>query len=227
MIAAKIFEPAIFIAVAGIIMLIFVGWSFLSAKWRSEALAKVAADLGLTYSADGSGLLSELSHLPLFSRGRARRIRNLIFGDTDEAELAIFDYQYTVGSGKNSHTYRQSVALMRSRHLQLPQFELKPQGFFHAIGKLFGYQDIEIEQHPRFSKLFVLRGQDESRIRAAFPSTVLSFLEERPTTNLEACGHELIYYRQGKRVKPEQIRTLMAEGFSMLQQFTGKHEQPA
>lgn len=225
MIAAKVFEPAIFIAVAGLIMLVFVGWSFLSAKWRSEALAKVAADLGLAFSAEGSGLLSELSHLPLFSRGRARRIRNLIYGDTDEAELAIFDYQYTVGSGKNSHTHRQSVALMRSRHLQLPQFELKPQGFFHAIGKLFGYQDIEIEHHPRFSKLFVLRGQEESRIRATFPSSVLSFLEERPTTNLEACGHELIYYRQGKRVKPEQIRTLMAEGFTMLQQFTGQHEQ--
>lgn len=225
MIVAKLFEPAIFIAVAGVIMVVFVGWSFLSAKWRSEALAKVAADLGLAFSAEGSGLLSELSHLPLFSRGRARRIRNLIYGDTEEAELAIFDYQYTVGSGKNSHTYRQSVALMRSRHLQLPQFELKPQGFFHAIGKLFGYQDIDFDHHPRFSKIFILRGQDVSRIRAAFPSSVLSFLEERPTTNLEACGHELIYYRQGKRVKPEQIKGLMAEGFTMLQQFTAEREQ--
>ena len=187
-------------------------------------MAKVAAELGLAFNADGSGLLSELSQLPLFSRGRSRRIRNLIYGDTDEAELAIFDYQYTVGSGKNSRTYRQSVALMRSRQLQLPQFELKPQGFFHAIGKLFGYQDIDFDHHPRFSKTFILRGQDASRIRAAFPSSVLSFLEERPTTNLEACGHELIYYRQGKRVKPEQIRGLMAEGFTMLQQFAGTRE---
>ena len=54
---------------------------------------------------------------------------------------------------------------------------------------------------------------------------MLSFLEERPTTNLEACGHELIYYRQGKRVKPEQIKGLMAEGFTMLQQFTATREQ--
>ena len=58
---------------------------------------------------------SELSHLPLLSRGRARRLVNLIQGETDEAELAIFDYRYTVGSGKNSQTHRQSVALLRPR----------------------------------------------------------------------------------------------------------------
>ena len=71
MFAAKLFEPAILIGVVGVLMAVFVGWSWLSAKWRSEAVAQVAAELGLAFNADGSGLLSELSHLPLFSRAFA------------------------------------------------------------------------------------------------------------------------------------------------------------
>ena len=57
--------------------------------------------------------------------------------------MGTFDYRYTTGSGKNSHTYRQTVVFFRSPEVDLPQFELKPQSFLHGIGKLFGYQDID------------------------------------------------------------------------------------
>jgi hypothetical protein len=186
---------------------------------RRAALAEVAEQLGLSYVEDGSSLLAELSGLPLFSRGRSKHISSLIHGDTDEVAMGIFDYRYTVGSGKNAHTYRQTVICFRSPDLDLPQFELKPQSFLHGIGKLFGYQDIDFESHPKFSKTVVLRGTQETAVRKLFTDPLLSFLETKPQIHIEGQGRNLIFYRSSKRVRPDQFKELMREGFEVYTQF--------
>ena len=59
--------------------------SLLGETRRRAAVASIAEQLGLSFVEDGgTGLLSELSDLPLFSRGRSKRITNLIQGETDE-----------------------------------------------------------------------------------------------------------------------------------------------
>ena len=143
----------------------------------------------------------------------------MIHGDTDEVAMGIFDYRYTTGSGKNSHTYRQTVVFFRSPDMDLPQFELKPQSFFHGIGKLFGYQDIDFQSHPKFSKAFVLRGTSETAVRKLFTADLLSFCETKPQVSIEGQGRDLVFYRSSKRVKPEQFRDLMSEGFDVFKQF--------
>jgi hypothetical protein len=215
--------PPPFLILGVIVTLVALGGaiSFLGEKRRRAAVASIAEQLGLSFVEDGgSGLLSELSDLPLFSRGRSKRITNLIQGETDEVIMAIFDYRYTTGSGKNSHTDRQTVAFFRSPGMNLPQFELKPQSFFHGIGKLFGYQDIDFPSHPKFSKMFLLRGTHETQLRIVFTADVLSFFETKPRINVEARGHDLICYRQSKRVKPDQLREQMGEGLEVLKRFS-------
>lgn len=143
----------------------------------------------------------------------------MIQGETDEVALGVFDYRYTTGSGKNSHTYRQTVAFCRSPEMDLPQFELRPQSFFHGIGKLFGYQDIEFQSHPKFSKAFLLRGTSETAVRKLFTADLLAFCETKPQVSIEGHGHDLVFYRSSKRVKPEQFRDLMSEGLAVFKQF--------
>ncbi len=145
----------------GIALLVGLGFAVnvYNEKKRREALQRVADELGLTFYRDGDpGLVAELSDLHLFSRGRSKRITNMIHGETEDVVMGVFDYRYTTGSGKNSHTYRQSVAFFRSADLRLPVFEMRPQSFFHGIGKLFGSQDIDFDSHPAFSKAYLLRG---------------------------------------------------------------------
>jgi len=47
---------------------------------------------------------------------------------------------------------------MDCNKLKLPFFELKPENTFHKIGQVFGYQDIDFEAFPNFSKGYLLRG---------------------------------------------------------------------
>ncbi len=213
--------PIPVLVVGGIIVLIAIGGaiSFLGEKNRRAASASVAEQMGLSFFDDGSTLLGELSDLPLFSRGRSKRINNLIQGETDQVSLGVFDFRYTTGSGKNSHTTQQTVAFFRSPGMNLPQFELKPQTVFHGIGKMFGYQDFDFQSHPRFSKAFVLRGNNETRVRELFTAEVLTFFETKPQVCVEALGHDLIFYRPSKRVKPNQLRDLMGEGFEVWKRF--------
>jgi len=204
--------------VVGIMILVAVTTAVGESR-RRAALMQVAEQLGLAYSEAGSELLGELGHFPLFSQGRSKRVSNLIQGETDEMAMGIFDYRYTTGSGKNSHTSRQTVAFFRVPGLNLPQFQLRPQHFLHSVGKLFGYQDIDFQSNPRFSKMFILRGTNETAVRQLFTSDLMSFLETKPTLVVEAQGQDVLCYRTSTRVKPDALQPLMREGFEVARQL--------
>ena len=192
----------IFLGVAALVVIGIAANAYAERK-RRESVGKVADELGLSFHPDGDpALVSELSDFPLFSKGRAKQIKNMIHGETDEVIMGIFDYRYTTGSGKSQHTYRQTVAFFRSVDLHLPDFELRPQGFFHGIGKVFGYKDFDFESHPVFSKAFVLRGQNEKRTRQLFSPEILTALEGQQGINVEGRGTDLIFYRDAKRSPP-------------------------
>jgi hypothetical protein len=212
-------EFTIFILIfAGIAVLVVAGIvaSYIYEKKRREALEKAAEELGLPFFPKGDPtLLTALGSFNLFSQGRSRKITNVLHGDSGDVELGIFDYQFTTGSGKNSTTWKQTVVYFHSPTLNLPQFSMRPQSFFHVIGKVFGYQDIDFTTHPVFSKNFVLQGPSEQAIRTLFRPELLTLLEEKRGVSLEGQGQQLVFYRHNNRSKPEQIRDLMTEGFSL------------
>jgi len=180
----------------------------------------VADELGLPFFPTGDkSLIDHLSGFHLFSQGRSKKIVNMIHGDTDAMDLAIFDYRYTVGSGQHSSTHSQTVICFQSDELNLPEFSMRPEGFFHKIGGMFGYKDIDFESHATFSKAYLLRGPDEAAIRELFREEMLSHFETQKRLCVEGAGNTLVFYRAGRRVKPDEIHSLMEQGFQVLALF--------
>ena len=195
-------------------------------RQRTKALAAVAAEMGLPFYESGqANLIGTLNRLQLFSRGRNKKIHNMIYGDAQDVDVAIFDYRYRTGSGKNSSTHSQTVAYVNSSQLDLPQFALRPERFFDRIGAALGMQDINFESHPVFSGKYVLKGDSESRVREFFDSGVLDYFESRGELCVEGGGPHLIVYRASKRVKPDQVRALLGDGLEVYQQL--KNRSPA
>ena len=189
-------------------------------KRRTEKMQALAAEIGLQFYPSGDpSLLNAIGELRLFDRGRRRKSTNMFRGQTEDVDLAIFGYQFTTGHGKNQRTHRQTVVSFQSPQLTLPEFELRPEHLFHRIGQAFGYQDIDFESHPVFSKRYLLRGPNEAAIRSLFNSHVLEFFEATQGVSLEAKDNRLIYYRSGKRIKPEEVRSFMEEGFCVFRLF--------
>ena len=154
----------ILIIVALIAMGISIGMYF--EKKRREAFAKAAADLGLEFFPLGiPGLLVAIQGFTLFSSGRGHTVANTIRGLTDDVELTIFDLTYTTGNGKHSHTHRQTIIRFSSSRLQLPEFTLSPEWFFHTFAKIFGFKDIIFEEDQKFSSAFLLQGPSQTALR--------------------------------------------------------------
>jgi hypothetical protein len=188
-------------------------------KKRSEALRAIAAELGLEFSAtQDDTLLANVQVFSLFNKGRSRKMKNMMKAATELAQLTIFDYQYTTGGGKSSHTHRHTVVAMQSDSLSRPSFTLRPEGLFDKIGAAIGFQDIDFDDHPEFSKSFALKGENEQAIRHFFDAKMLELFAKRKKICVESRPGVFIYLSGGRK-KPEQIRDFMSEGYTIYSAF--------
>ncbi len=184
---------------------------------RTEALQQAAVTAGLTFEAEGDlRQLQALGDLPLYSHGHSKRVMNVMSGRSGTGEVKVFDYRYTTGGGKESHTWRQTVALFPGGGRGLPDFVLAPENVLHKLGQLLGYQDIDFDSSPAFSSHYLLRGADETAIRAAFTDDVRMFLEQQQGWSVEVQAGNIGIYRSGKRVKPEDLTTFLEQAQSIL-----------
>ena len=209
-------ETLIFIGFAGLIILLFSAYAYYSDKKRKEAVLAVATELGLEFFQDGSSeLQDQLSAFKLFNSGRAKKLTKLIRGDSDEVRISIFDYQYTTGHGKQSKTHYQSVASLQSNALRITDFLIRPEGIWDKVGGAMGFQDIDFDSHPNFSKMFVLQGSNEEAVRAMFKPAILEYFEGKKGISVEAQPGTIIIYRPGRYVKPPEIKNFMGEAYEV------------
>lgn len=202
----------------------FVGVVWYLAKWfeeqRSQEYAAVARKLGLAFSASGDAeLLESLGNFSLFQLGHGRKLRNLIRGQTQNVHVALFDYTYTTGGGNSSSTHRQTVVRFDSPWLDLPRFEVRPVHVGYRLAKLLGYRDIVISEFSRFSKKYLLRGDDEDAIRNAFTDDVVLHLEALDGLYILGERSRLVVYRAGKRLRGYELKGFLEEAFGVYAQF--------
>ena len=181
-------------------------------KRRTEQIAQIAAEMGFSFDAAGSITSAAAGNLPVFGKGHSKKSKNVMRKVVRGSEVTLLDYQYTIGSGKNRHTVKMTVAVFFAQEGQsFPSFEMQPEAIWHKIGSYFGYQDIDFESHPVFSSAYLLRGTDEPAIRAAFTPEVLDFLEKAPMKwCVETRSNRMAIFRQS-RVKPEHLKEFLAD----------------
>jgi hypothetical protein len=201
-----------FVAVTGLIAGIAVAVARAEKK-RVEELRTVAAAMGFTFHEPASGdtLAQWVASLPLFDRGHSRRALATLVGEIAGTPVVVTDYRYVTGSGKNQQVHTQTVAVFTELGRGLPEFELCPEHIFHKIGQAFGYQDIDFEGHEEFSKHYLLRGKDETAVRAVFGPEILSLLGGDPGWSVQACEGRLAVFRASKRAKPPVLPAFLAD----------------
>ena len=189
-------------------------------KKRTEALRALAERMGWSFAAQADfGAVPGVDRFELFTWGRAREIRNLCRAQLGDRQVAVFDYRYVTGSGKSRRSWDQTVVHVQSPQLRLPRFALRPEHVFHKIGGLFGYRDIDLDADPEFSRRYLLRGEDEPAIRAAFGPGVLDFYDRNPKCCTEAAGADLLFWRTSRRVAPEDVSSFVDLALALADRF--------
>ena len=219
--------PWMFFAAFGGFLLLFAAIFFFvwwSEKKRAEAFSFLALKYGFEFrrKAD-AGLINSLSPFALFNKGRGKKAYNQLNMKKDNNTWTIFDYKYTVGSGKNSSTYNQSVAYIKIPDLKLPCFSLTPESFFHKIGDMFGYSDIDFNDHPVFSDKYFLKGPKEDEIRDLFSSEILTYFEKHLLKwNVEGLGDKMVMHQSSKRIKPVELSDFVRQADEIISVFVKK-----
>jgi hypothetical protein len=216
------------IGVIIVIVVVAVIWTNYLEKKRREAMEAAAGLMGFTWTAAVPGeRITELRTFELFNRGHSPHGRNLLSGKVGDADIILIDYRYSTGSGKHKQTHDQTVIVLPDGGAGLPNFQLTPENFFHKIGQLFGYQDINFEENPTFSRRYLLRGPNEAAIRQAFTTPVLDHFAESWGWSVEVNDGQLLVYRASNLCAPDKCPEFVAEAARIREVFTsGASVQP-
>jgi hypothetical protein len=178
---------------------------------RTEALRRVAETAGLRFEAEGDvGTLRAQGELQIFTRGRHKRATNVLSGRLGDEDILVFDYQYTTGSGKHQQTSHQTVVVAHALH-PLPDLQMAPENAFTRLAEHFGYQDIDIESSPEFSRRYLVKGADEAAIRAALYPGAVSYFADHQGWTVEVLGGRVAIYRADRRTNADDMRTFIDE----------------
>jgi hypothetical protein len=143
-----------FVVIFAVILVV----GYISALKRREAMAAVAAKLGLQFMPHKDRYMPKrYRFLDKLRRGSNRYAFNILSGRYRENEVLIFDYHYKTGSGKNTHHYYISFFILQLP-ASFPELIIVPEGIFSKIAQAVGYDDIDFESHE-FSRKFCVRSK--------------------------------------------------------------------
>lgn len=195
-------------------------WGRRREKRRANDMRAVGSELGLTYFPK----VDPAWHSALSWRQKLSfSCLNTLHAQTDDLVLRLFEHFYLAGVGPFQVPRRQTMLGFQSRALtDLPKFSLRPATPLSRIASLFAYKRIEFESHPGFSQAFLLRANDEAGIRRVFDDEALAFFEQCSDVCVKLDKSWLLFYRQGVRIKPAEIRSFLDEGFAVYRLFRSR-----
>jgi len=157
-------EFVIVILIIGVMVVaaIFAG---LAAKKRREAMAQLAARLGLTFDPSRDHSIDEQFHfLEKLGQGSNRYAYNILAGRFGGHAVTAFDYHYethsTDSKGRRQTHHHYFSFFILYLPAQFPELTIRREGLFSKIAQFVGYDDIDFES-AEFSGKFCVRSRDK------------------------------------------------------------------
>lgn len=195
---------------------------------RRKNLSQIAHKLGMEFQAeDLFDLPAHLGDFRLFRRGRRKRATNILRKQEGlmEYDIRVFDYRYLKWAGKHVKRKSQTVFLIQSNKLGLPEMWMQPETILHKLGELFGATDIDFLRFPKFSGQYRLTGSDEDYIRHHFTDDVLNYFTLSKGWSMEGVGYYLILYKKDQLLHTKEIKKFYRRGIQIYEMLTNEAEK--
>ena len=210
-----------------ILVLVFLFNRHLARRGRiqTQKLEAAAKALGFTFREKaGAEDMALIEQSYLFKAGRKPFIKDVIAASSDrDRRLAVFNFSYIAGQGKNARTTYQNVVRIESAALNLPQFALLPASVSQRIGHALGGTDIKFPNSAQFDAMYVVRGTDEAAIRELFTDAIMRDRVQHGQFCVEGAGNVLLVYRHAYQIAPEELEATVTEAKRIEALFTA-HE---
>ncbi|MHC4325617.1 MAG: hypothetical protein ACYSUX_15225 [Planctomycetota bacterium] len=195
-------QPLVIVGFVAIFIVVLV-LGYISALKRREAMAAVAAKLGMQFMPHKDRYMPKrYRFLNKLRQGSGRYAFNILSGSYQGHEVILFDYHYKTGSGKNTHHHYLSFFIL---HLQIPFPELiiAPEGIFSKIAQAVGYDDIDFESHE-FSRKFCVRSPNKKFAYDVCNARMIEYLLSNTDLSIEIENNAMAI-SFNSRLAPERI----------------------
>ncbi|MCW5776220.1 MAG: hypothetical protein KIS87_07275 [Phycisphaeraceae bacterium] len=157
--------PEFLLLALAVLAVIGIAWAVhMASVRRREALAEVAARIGLRFDARRDRRHdNDYSHFEVFRQGHSRAAYNTISGTLSlagrDCRIKTGDFTYTVNHGKSSTTFNLSYLILHLPFDTAPDLLIRREGVFDKLAGAFGFPDINFES-SEFSRRFHVRCRD-------------------------------------------------------------------
>lgn len=195
-------------------------------KMRTADMQKTAENMQLSFKEkEAIEFVRPLADFNLFKAGIGREAHNIMRKRNQSTldESIIFDYKYTISTGKSSVTYYQTVYVHYAKSIALPHFTMVPEKWYHRLGKLFRIDDIDFAAYPDLSKNYFLKGDDEEFIRFTFDDEdLMKYFSRTKGYNLEGSNYLFALYKHNVLINARRIDSFARTGDMLFQIFSSK-----
>jgi hypothetical protein len=184
----------------------------------------IADEMGLSYTMKIPGTKDvPFSKAALFNVGDTPICRHVMRGKVGEVDVMLLDYQYWQRSNESRTMTMTTVVAFCDAQAPVPDFCLGLESFVTRMAQKLGFTDINFDTHEQFSKTYRLTGKDEQAIRGLFTPDLLADFENgkiERNCRIQAADNWMFFYRDGKRVKPEELKDFFARSFDLMNRMT-------
>ncbi len=148
-------------------------------------------------------------------RGTNRYAFNLLRGEHEGRQLAIFDHHYEVKTKDSTSHYHRTMLLMRL-DVDLGKIELRPENWGDKVSSAFGFDDIDFES-AEFSRRYYVQAGDKRLAYALFHPKMIEYLLRRGKIRLATYGPDILLWRkQHEQLTMLEMRKLIEDTYDIL-----------
>lgn len=127
--------------------------------------------------------------------------KNVIYGAYARLGISwkISDITFDEGALLATEVYHTTAQLIELPY-EIPVFSMEKEYFTDRVMELAGFADIDFSDHNKFSKNFLLTGDDKEAIQLFFTKEIKDFFVNHEVYHVESNGHALLlfkYFRLG------------------------------
>ncbi len=177
---------------------------------RQKSLQNIALDFDWKYQSLQKEEITELTTFGYFKTRKINKVSNII----SNGKCSLFDVEFSEGEMIAKQVIRASMFYINIDK-EIPEFTLDKEGVFEYIYHFAGFKDIEIENHPDFSKRFYLSGKEQEAIKQLFTDDLILFFESNPYYHIESSKHGLLILGKERLGGVKEIKALADFGIRL------------
>ncbi|CAM1333236.1 SulP family inorganic anion transporter [Tenacibaculum aestuariivivum] len=177
---------------------------------RQKSLQNISNDLKWTYSALPKEDITEIPDFGYFKTRQISKVSNILSNEN----CTLFDVEFSEGE-----LIAKQIIKVTMMYIDIdkytPEFTLDKEGIFEYIYHFAGFKDIDIENHPDFSKRFYLSGKKPSEIKKLFTDELVLFFESNKYYHIEGNNKGLLVIGRERLAGVKEIKTLADFGIRL------------